>query len=149
MFYLFIIAVSLVIYLVIMVPFILNIQNTLTAVTPSNRKMESAMAWIMIIPVVASVWIFILSKRLSQSIESELKERNIPVKPEPTYMIGLVYGILSAVGVVIQWLDISSIISKLISIAIIVFFIIYWVAVDKYKNILRRPFLVLQQAEQA
>ena len=123
-------------WLVILIFFILNIQNTLKAIATHNRKAKPGSAWLILIPVVGFIWLFMLSKKLSQSIESELKERDIPVSHNPTYTIGLVYAILNIVMFAARLFPLP-IIYLLGGLSNLVFFIIYWVKIADYKTMIK------------
>jgi hypothetical protein len=69
--------------LIIVILFLINIQNLLKAVNPVNRKMSPGQVWLMLIPLFNIVWQFILVQRVAESIEAEYNMRNIPIERKP------------------------------------------------------------------
>ena len=108
--------------------FLLTLQNTLKAISEENRKMPPANVWLMFIPLFNIVWQFIMVDRIAQSIGAECSRLNIPVKEnKPTYGIGLAWNICN-------FLTIIPFIGGLAS---LVTFIIYWVKVSEFKNLIK------------
>ena len=108
--------------------FLLTLQNTLKAISEENRKMPPANVWLMFIPLFNIVWQFIMVDRIAQSIGAECARLNIPVKEDkPTYGIGLAWNICN-------FLTIIPFIGGLAS---LVTFIIYWVKVSEFKNLIK------------
>ena len=108
--------------------FLLNLQNTLKAISAENRKMPPANVWLMLIPLFNIVWQFIMVDRIAQSIGAECRRLNIPIKEDkPTYGIGLAWNICNCV----------SIIPIIGGLAALVTFIIYWVKVSEFKNLIK------------
>jgi Na+/phosphate symporter len=108
--------------------FLLTLQNTLKAISEENRKMPPANVWLMFIPLFNIVWQFIMVDRIAQSIGAECRRLNIPVKEDkPTYGIGLAWNICN-------FLTIIPFIGGLAS---LVTFIIYWVKVSEFKNLIK------------
>ncbi len=90
--------------------------------------MPPANVWLMFIPLFNIVWQFIMVDRISQSIGAECARLNIPVKEDkPTYGIGLAWNICNC-------LTIIPIIGGLAS---LITFIIYWVKVSEFKNLIK------------
>ncbi|HSN08795.1 MAG TPA: hypothetical protein VLS85_07145 [Hanamia sp.] len=108
--------------------FLLTLQNTLKAISEENRKMPPANVWLMFIPLFNIVWQFIMVDRIAQSIGAECARLNIPVKEDkPTYGIGLAWNICN-------FLTIIPFIGGLAS---LITFIIYWVKVSEFKNLIK------------
>jgi Na+/phosphate symporter len=108
--------------------FLLTLQNTLKVISEENRKMPPANVWLMFIPLFNIVWQFIMVDRIAQSIGAECSRLNIPVKEnKPTYGIGLAWNICN-------FLTIIPFIGGLAS---LVTFIIYWVKVSEFKNLIK------------
>ncbi|MBN9484663.1 MAG: hypothetical protein BGO70_06925 [Bacteroidetes bacterium 43-93] len=77
--------------LILIVPFILSAQKTLRQVAPHNRRLQPVQLWwwLMPIPIVSHIIIFILVLRLAQSLHAEYKERGIPASNAPTLVAGM------------------------------------------------------------
>lgn len=115
---------------ILLIPFILfllNLQNTLIAVSPENRKMPPSNVWLMFIPLFNIVWQFIMVDKIAQSISAECIKLNIPVKEnKPTYSLGLAWNICNCI----------SFIPILGGLAALAMFILYWVKVSQFKKII-------------
>ena|SRR5690242_14728159 len=84
--------ITLGLFLIPAIFFLLTLQNTLRAISPENRRMPPSNVWLLFIPLFNLVWQFIVVDRISQSIGAECARLNIPVTdPKPTYSIGLEY----------------------------------------------------------
>jgi len=127
-------------FLVPMIFFLIAQQNTLRAISNENRKMQPGEVWLQLIPLFGLVWKFVVVTRISQSIMSEINDRNSnsflseenPVFANdlvapPTYSIGLAYCILGLCGFipVLGWFA---------TIGWLVCWIIYWTQIVAYKN---------------
>ncbi|MFT3946289.1 MAG: hypothetical protein QM763_04875 [Agriterribacter sp.] len=110
--------------------FLLTLQKTLNAISPESRCMQPAHVWLLLIPVFNIVWIFITVTRIADSIKNECAGLNIPTaESRPTYGIGLVMSILWLCGII-------PVIGMIASLAGLICWIIYWVKVNDYKNII-------------
>lgn len=131
--------VGILILLLLSIPFILflrQMQNTLKLIAPDNRKIKPAYVWFTLIPIpiLSNIWWFFLVALISRSIELEYKTRNIPVKYKPTYLAGIITGILSFLGTISSIRFPHSTELKNIAILFGVFFIIYWMQVLQCKR---------------
>ena len=124
------IIISLVFIPIVLLPaifFLLNLQKTLEAITPENRKMPPSNVWLMLIPLFNIVWQFIMVDRIAQSITAECARLNIPTNdPKPTYNIGLAWNIC----------NLATFIPFIGGLAALVTFILYWIKVSEYKNLI-------------
>ena len=115
------------IFLVPGVLFLLTLQNTLKAISPENRMMPPSNVWLMFIPLFNIVWQFIMVDKIAQSITAECARLNIPTtEAKPTYNIGLAWNIC----------NILSFIPIIGGLASLVTFILYWVKVNDFKNLI-------------
>ena len=107
--------------------FLLTLQNTLKAISPENRMMPPSNVWLMLIPLFNIVWQFIMVDKIAQSITSECARLNIKVSDaKPTYSIGLAWNICNFL----------TLIPFIGGLAALVTFILYWVKVNEYKNLI-------------
>ena len=110
--------------------FLITLQNTLKAISPENRKMVPVNVWLMMIPFFNFIWQFVLVKKVSQSISAECVSLNIPVKENmPTYNLGVGWSICYLVMLVPG-------IKGLAAIASLIIWILYWVKVNQFKNLI-------------
>ena len=137
-----------IVFCIVLIPtifFYLTQQNTLKAIQPANRLMEPGMVWLQLIPLFGMVWQFIVVDRISDSIKKEFRswqndssilgyddsESMQLAYRRPTYDIGLTYCILFCCSIIpmLGWLA---------ALAGFVCWIIYWVKLAEYKNMIKR-----------
>ena len=124
------ILISLILVPIFLVPaifFLLTLQKTLNAISPENRMMPPSNVWLMLIPLFNIVWQFIMVDKIAQSVAAECTRLNIPTKDaKPTYNNGLAWNIC----------NILSFIPLIGGLASLVTFILYWVKVNEFKNLI-------------
>lgn len=100
---LFMVFIFLGIGLLIAILYLLNLQNTLKAAAPENRKMPPANVWLLLIPLFSTYYMFVVAKRISETIRAEYASKGqVPDNPKPTYNVGMAMAILSAVSMLIS-----------------------------------------------
>lgn len=110
--------------------YILNLQSTLQAISPENRRMVPANVWLLLIPVFGIIWHFIIVNKMSESIKAESVNNNILItEVKPGYNIGLAMCILSCVSII-------PVIGIFASLGGLVCWIMYWVKINTYKNLI-------------
>ena len=108
--------------------FLITLQKTLQAISPENRRMPPANVWLMLIPLFNIVWQFIMVDKIAESIAAECTKLNIQRSdPKPTYNIGLAWNICNILTFI-----------PFVGLAALVTFILYWVKVAEFKNIIIR-----------
>jgi hypothetical protein len=101
--------VLLVLFLLPAILFLLTQQNTLKMIRPENRSFAPGLVWLQLIPIFNYVWIFIVVRRIADSLAREYagwesdsifgiadEEALKNIGKRPTYGIGLTYCILCA-----------------------------------------------------
>lgn len=112
--------------------YLLTLQNTFSAISIENRKMQSGQVWLTLIPVFGLVWQFIIVDKLADSLKAEFIKKDIKVEEDrPGYSIGLIYCILFCCSII-------PFVGIVTSIGGIVCWIIYWVKINEYKIKLQR-----------
>ncbi len=163
---LFFVFIGLAIVVLIAVLYLLNLQNTVKAAAPENRKMAPGNVWIMIIPVVGTIYSFIAVRKISETIAAEYKSKGqLLDNSKPTFTTGMAMTICRAISWVISFFTLSgtidtykaslagdmeqlasisarqsgalSFLSSMVGIAWLVLFIVYWVQTAGYKNKMR------------
>lgn len=137
--------------------FFINLQSAMNTVSLKNRKIEGALVWLNLIPLFNFIWPFIFNSALSESYKKEFLTKGIDY--EVSVKSGIVYPILILVSIfvpVIFYLPlltfspydrdyfsyfnffsiVSSVIYFLASIGSYISLIIFWIEVNKLKNIL-------------
>jgi len=127
-------------FLLIVVPlviFIWSLQRVLNAIEPESRRMHPALVWLLLIPLLNSVWIFIVVSVVSTSIKKECARLNIPIQSSyPTLALGLSMVILTMFGTVLVQLRSFPIIGPVVLLTGFVCWIIYWIKVTNYKKLI-------------
>lgn len=119
--------------LVAQIFYLLTLQNTLKAISSENRKMDPSQVWLVFIPLFGLVWQFIMINRISDSLKAEFAERGIPsAEDRPGYSLGITYCILLVCGIV-------PVLGGLASLGGLIVWIIYWVKMNEFKNLLGSP----------
>ena len=112
------------------VPFIfllITLQKTMNVISVENRKMPPSNVWLMLIPLFNIVWQFIMVSKIAESVTEECIKLNIHTKEsKPTYNSGLTWNICNLIAFI-------PIIGGL---AALLTFILYWVKVNEYKNLM-------------
>ena len=110
--------------------YLLLLQNTLRLISPENREMPAENVWLLLIPVFNLVWQFIVLDRLTHSISAELRKRDLSSAQLPsTYNVGLAMCILNCCVFI-------PVINSFCGIGAVVCWIIYWVRIAGFKNLL-------------
>ena len=126
--------------LAFLVPFIfylLTLQKALAAIAPESRTMAPAQVWLLFVPLFNIVWQFIVVSRMSDSIKNECTRLNIPVAEErPTYALGLVMTLFYLGSLVLNRSNISPLFGGICIIASFVCWIVYWLKIVGYKNLI-------------
>ena len=113
--------------LVPLIFFLLTLQKTMNVVSEENRKMPPSNVWLMLIPLFNIVWQFIMVNKIAESITEECIKLNISVKEnKPTYNSGLTWNICNLI----------TFIPLIGGLAALITFILYWVKVNEYKNLM-------------
>ncbi|MEO8569919.1 MAG: hypothetical protein ABI419_12300 [Ginsengibacter sp.] len=107
--------------------FLITLQKTMNVISVENRKMPPSNVWLMLIPLFNIVWQFIMVSKIAESVTEECIKLNIQTKEsKPTYNSGLTWNICNLIAFI-------PIIGGL---AALVTFILYWVKVNEYKNLM-------------
>ena len=126
--------------LAILIPFIfylITLQNTLATIALESRMMAPGQVWLLFIPLFNIVWQFIVISRIAASIKNESLRRNTPVSEErPTYTLGLTMTLLYLGSLILNQSSILPLLGLAGSLATLVCWIIYWVRVNSYKNLI-------------
>ena len=107
--------------------FLITLQKTMNIISVENRKMPPSNVWLMLIPLFNIVWQFIMVSKIAESVTEECIKLNIQTKEsKPTYNSGLTWNICNLIAFI-------PIIGGL---AALLTFILYWVKVNEYKNLM-------------
>jgi hypothetical protein len=107
--------------------YILTLQRAISRCAPQNRATSPEAAWLLLIPFFNMIWQFILYPRISETLEREFRQRNIPIEPQPLRTLGLAVAILHVCWII-------PIIHIFSAIAGLICWILYWVKISDYSN---------------
>jgi hypothetical protein len=107
--------------------YILTLQRAISRCAPHNRATSPESAWLLLIPFFNMVWQFILYPRISETLEREFRQRNLPIEPQPLRTLGLAVAILHVCWII-------PVVHIFTGIAGIICWIFYWVKVSDYSN---------------
>ena len=132
-------------FLIPVIFYFIELQNTLKEVSVENRKMKPGQVWLLLIPLFSVYWLFEVVSKIADSLKAEFASRNMEVNEErPGYRIGIIYAITGAVSpllnIVTKLLQFptieSSIISLILGLGGLVLWILYWVKIRGYRKML-------------
>lgn len=127
-----IIIIFIVLFLLILprIFYLITLQKTLEKISPGNRAMSPTNVWLELIPFFNLVWQFYNVVNISDSLKKEFESRGIKIEDQrPGYSIGIAFCVLSCCSVI-------PILGILTGIAGLICWIIFWVKVSNYKNML-------------
>ena len=135
--------------------FCYSITKLLDHIAEENRSIQPKLVWLLLIPGLNLIWNFVVVTRLSTSIKNEMVARDFDITGKPTFVQGLLYAIISLIGVIPalviglsaktpeEMIQATKVIPENIILAIeiigiiqIILFITYWSKISWYKNIL-------------
>lgn len=87
--------------LLVAILYLLNLQNTLKAASPENRKMPPSNVWLLLIPIFNIYWQYVVVKNISATIEAEYASKGqVLDTPKPTYKLGMAMVVLTLINLV-------------------------------------------------
>lgn len=97
--------------------------------SPQSRTMEPGMVWLLLIPLVSSVWVFFVVIALANSLGNEFRLRNLPADSEPGKPVGIGMAVCGACSII-------PFVNLLTGPAAFVLWIVYWVKMAGYSKML-------------
>ncbi|MBN2063315.1 MAG: hypothetical protein JW745_00820 [Sedimentisphaerales bacterium] len=121
-------AVGLILILVILVKifYLMALSRALSCCSARNRKISPGMVWLEIIPVIGFIWAFVNVIQVSGSLGAEFRTRGIEQPDNPSMVLGIVACALNVGSSVMPFAGIAGLIC----------WIIYWVKINAYANML-------------
>lgn len=115
--------------IVIGILFLMAIYKLLQKCSPENRTMEPGLVWLWFIPLFGLYWQFVVVNNVAMSLQKEFKKRSIAEEELPGKKIGLPMCILTVVSIIP-----IPVISTLVGIAGLVYWILYWVKIRGFSQ---------------
>lgn len=110
--------------------YFISLQKALEAVSTENRMMPPGQVWLSLIPLFNFVWMFFVVNKIAESFQLECYKLNIgTTELKPTQGIGNAKNILRLCSFV-------PVLGIIASLGFIVCWIIHWVKVNEYKNLI-------------
>jgi hypothetical protein len=110
--------------------YFISLQKALEAVSPEHRMMPPGQVWLSLIPLFNFVWMFFVVNKIAESFQLECQKLEISTtEAKPTQGIGNAKNILRLCGLI-------PVVGALASLGFIVCWIIHWVKVNEYKNLI-------------
>jgi hypothetical protein len=104
--------------------YLITLQNALKAVSPKNRKMEPGTVWVMLVPLLNTVFIFFIVEAIGASFKREYERYGVIKMNKPTFYLGLAMAICF----------ISGYFFGIAYLAGLTCWIFHWINVNQYKN---------------
>lgn len=112
--------------------YLLTLHRTFDEISIENRLMPSAQVWLTLIPIFGSIWQFVIVTKMADSLQKEFALRGIEAKEtRPGFSLGIAYCILALSGFI-------PFLGPLAAFGGLICWIIYWVTIYDYKNLLIR-----------
>lgn len=128
---LFVLIVAAVLGLLMVVLYLLTLQNTLKEVSPENKLIPDNYVWLMLIPLFNILFAFYFYPVFCDSIKNEFEARKLSIKGDYGKSLGLV---MPTLGLVALIPSIPLLIPLLIALVNLVVFIIFWIKIHIYKT---------------
>lgn len=126
-------ATAVLVGLIIAIFYILTLVRALQKCAPQSRTMQPGMVWLLLIPLFGLVWHFFVVMGMSNSLGNEFRVRGMANAPqEPGKQVGLGMCICAVCGV-IPYLGI------LASVAGLVLWVMYWMKMAEFSQMLDLP----------
>ncbi|MFC7525413.1 hypothetical protein ACFQRK_15735 [Parapedobacter sp. GCM10030251] len=109
-----------------------TIRKTLLLVAPANRLMTPGQAWLLVVPFFNIYWNFAVASRLADSLTNEFYDRKIAEEENPGRASGTWYAWLF----LLTNIPLPPFILITLFLLSITYFIIYWVKVSNFRNLL-------------
>ncbi|QNL51186.1 hypothetical protein H8S90_06270 [Olivibacter sp. SDN3] len=130
-----------IIFLMIKALYANTFRLTLKLIAPENRFMKPGEAWLVLIPIFNIYWNFELAKRMADSLTNEFYDRKIAEEEAPGRSTGLTVAVLYLITIFPLPLNI------LLGINLVYFFyfIVYWVKINRFRELLKEHNLFMQE----
>lgn len=109
-----------------------TVRRTLLLIAPENRLMAPNLAWLLAVPLLNIYWNFVVASRLADSLTNEFFDRKIAEEENPGRANGMLYAWLF----LLSNIPLPPFILITIGLLSMVYFIVYWVKVNNFRNML-------------
>ncbi|MHB1544348.1 MAG: hypothetical protein ACYCS1_09190 [Gammaproteobacteria bacterium] len=112
--------------LVIYILYLITLMKTLQAVSPSARRLEPGLVFLLLIPLFNLVWNFFVVIKIRDSLKTEFASRNLPSE-------GFGFGVGMAMSVLVA-LSLIPVVGLLTGLAGFICWILYWIQMSGYRQ---------------
>jgi hypothetical protein len=124
--------IAIALILLVYILFLVNLKKMLDQVNPDNRMVPPANVFLMLIPIFSLVYGFILFPKISASLKNEYDLRGMILPGDGLKGLGNALAGLSLLGAILNY--VRTPVNGIVSLAVLVIFIIYWVKSAQIKN---------------
>lgn len=121
-------------YIAVVILYLLTLNNTLKIIKPHNRRVKPALVWLMLIPGFNFVWQFILSKKMSESIEAEVRSLGHDMNAQPLHSLGILCAVFYILTILSQAMKEGQL---FVLIPGFIIWISYWAKISQYRKAIR------------
>ena len=114
--------------LAIYVTYLVSLMKTFQAVSPSARRMEPGLFFLLLIPLFNLIWNFFVVIKMRDSLQAEFASRNLPGS-------GFGFGVGLAMSVLVA-LSLIPVLGLFTGLAGFICWIIYWIQIVGYRRTL-------------
>ena len=116
--------------LTMVILYLLTLQNTLKACRPENRQTDPSNVWLMFIPFFNIIWPFILYPKIADSVKLELESRGHREEGDYGKTLGILIPAFQLGGII-------PLLGFLTAPAAFIMWILFWVKMSGYKNLIQ------------
>src|SRR5690606_13819668 len=109
-----------------------TVRKTLLLIAPENQLMTPNQAWLLAVPLFNIYWNFAVASRLADSLTNEFYDRKIAEEENPGRAVGTWYAWLF----LLTNIPLPPFILITLLLLSITYFIVYWVKVSNFRNLL-------------
>jgi hypothetical protein len=118
--------------------FCMALYKALMMVRESNRAMQPALVWLLVIPGFVIVWNFIVVRAMTISLNKEFTDRDFEIEKSPGLTYGMLYAGLSVVYIPLVLVPSLIVAAALVNLLSIIFFVMYWLKINWYRRVLEK-----------
>ncbi len=112
------------VFIVPLVFFLITLQNTMKVIEPENRRMKPEHVWLILIPLVGSLYAFLVVIAIANSCKLQLEKYGVFSLQKTTFGLGLAWAICL----------LSSLFWKALFIPSMLLLFIYWFKVNEIRK---------------
>lgn len=113
------------------------LYRALLQVRVSNRVIPAGLVWLLLLPVFAALWNFVVVWTTASSLRKEFSDRDFEIQERPGLVYGMIYAVLNILPSILVFIAPSLFMLAFgLNIVGLVLFIMYWIKINWYKQVL-------------